>query len=99
MRDEIIFAIARAFFERTDNRKIDVRALKFDDHLFELSDARFETRDMRLRRCLMFGVTPTSSPGRSIPRYYRCSGKDCTSSAREHRCPQRMTPAESRWTS
>jgi site-specific DNA recombinase len=64
---------------------------------------RNNTRHSYLLRCLltcqtcglrMFGVTPTSPPERSIPRYYRCSGKDCTSSAREHRCPQRMTPAE-----
>ena len=42
----------------------------------------------------MFGISPTSTQGRSLPRYYRCSGKDCTSSSREHRCSQRMTLAE-----
>lgn len=28
-------------------------------------------------------------------RYYKCSGKDCTCSARERRCPQRMAEANS----
>jgi site-specific DNA recombinase len=65
---------------------------------------RNNTRHSYLLRCLltcrtcglrMFGITPTSPPGRSIPRYYRCSGKDCTCSARERRCPQKMTPADS----
>ncbi len=64
---------------------------------------RNNTRHSYLLRCLltcrtcglrMFGISPTSTQGRSLPRYYRCSGKDCTSSSREHRCSQRMTLAE-----
>src|SRR5262249_28410943 len=65
---------------------------------------RNNTRYSYLLRCLltcqtcglrMFGVTLTYPPGRPIRRYYRCSGKDCTCSARQQRCPQRVTPAES----
>jgi hypothetical protein len=65
---------------------------------------RTNTRHSYLLRCLltcrtcglrMFGITPTSPPGRSIPRSYRCNGKDCTGSARERRCPQKVTPADS----
>jgi site-specific DNA recombinase len=64
---------------------------------------RNNTRHSYLLRCLltcrscglrMFGVTLASSPGRPHRRYYRCSGKDCTCSAREQRCPQRMAVAE-----
>ena len=65
---------------------------------------RNNTRHSYLLRCLltcrtcglrMFGITPHPlEVDRPLPRYYRCSGKDCTSSAREQRCPQRMTEAE-----
>ena len=41
----------------------------------------------------MFGVTQRAEGGRPPRRYYRCSGKDCTCSARERRCPQRMAEA------
>jgi site-specific DNA recombinase len=64
---------------------------------------RHNTRHSYLLRCLltcrscglaMFGVTQPSEGGRPPRRYYRCSGKDCTCSARERRCGQRMAEAE-----
>lgn len=63
---------------------------------------RHNTKHSYLLRCLlrcrtcglaMFGVTARAEGGRPPRRYYRCSGKDCTCSAREQRCPQRMAEA------
>jgi site-specific DNA recombinase len=64
---------------------------------------RNNTKYSYLLRCLltcrscglrMFGVTQRVEGDRPPRRYYRCSGKDCTCSAREARCPQRMAEAE-----
>jgi site-specific DNA recombinase len=64
---------------------------------------RNNTRHTYLLRCLltcrscglrMFGVTQRAEGTRPPRRYYRCGGKDCTCSARERRCPQRMAEAE-----
>jgi site-specific DNA recombinase len=64
---------------------------------------RNNTKHSYLLRCLltcrtcglrMFGVTQRVEGGRPPRRYYKCSGKDCTTSAREVRCPQRMAEAE-----
>jgi len=64
---------------------------------------RHNMRHSYLLRCLltcrscglaMHGVTQPSEGGRPPRRYYRCSGKDCTCSARERRCGQRMAEAE-----
>src|SRR5262245_60386619 len=65
---------------------------------------RNNKRHTYLLRCLltcqtcglrMFGITPNASSRQMTRRYYRCAGKDSTWSGREHRCPQRATPAES----
>src|SRR5512135_237007 len=65
---------------------------------------RNNTKHTYLLRCLltcrtcglrMSGVTQRVEGDRPPRRYYRCNGKDCTSSAREARCPQRMAEAES----
>jgi site-specific DNA recombinase len=64
---------------------------------------RNNTKHSYLLRCLltcrtcglrMFGITQRVGGDRPPRRYYRCGGKDCTSSAREARCPQRMAEAE-----
>ena len=64
---------------------------------------RHNTRHSYLLRCLltcrtcglrMYGVTHRSEGGREPRRYYVCGGKDCTCSAREARCTQRMAEAE-----
>jgi len=63
---------------------------------------RHNTRHSYLLRCLltcrtcglrMFGVTLRAEGDLPPRRYYKCSGKDCTCSAREKRCPQRMAEA------
>jgi site-specific DNA recombinase len=65
---------------------------------------RNNTKYSYLLRCLltcrtcglrMFGVTQRVEGDRPPRCYYRCNGKDCTSSARVARCPQRMAEAES----
>ncbi len=64
---------------------------------------RNNTKHSYLLRCLlscricglrMFGVTLRAEGDLPPRRYYKCSGKDCTCSAREQRCPQRMAEAE-----
>jgi site-specific DNA recombinase len=63
---------------------------------------RNNTRHSYLLRCLltcrscglrMHGVTQKVEGDRQPRRYYRCGGKDCTCSARDDRCPQRMAEA------
>jgi site-specific DNA recombinase len=63
---------------------------------------RNNARHTYLLRCLltcrscglrMFGVTPRAEGDLPPRRYYKCNGKDCTCSARERRCPQRMAEA------
>jgi site-specific DNA recombinase len=63
---------------------------------------RNNARHTYLLRCLltcrscglrMFGVTLRAEGDLPPWRYYKCSGKDCTCSARERRCTQRMAEA------